>query len=68
MRQFKNLRRSIGAAAAVGVLTVQSAHAALDPEVSTAISDGKSDALAVGALVIAVIIGIAALKWVRRAL
>ncbi|AOE88311.1 major capsid protein [Pseudomonas sp. TCU-HL1] len=31
-------------------------------------TDGKTDALALGALVIGVIIAIAALKWLRKAL
>lgn len=68
MRQFNALKRSIGAAAAVGVLSIQQAQAALDTEVTTAITAGKTDALALGSLVIAVIIGIAALKWLRKAL
>ncbi|MDG9926361.1 MULTISPECIES: major capsid protein [unclassified Pseudomonas] len=68
MRNLQTLKRSIGAAAAVGVLSIQQAHAALDTEVTSAITAGKTDALALGALVIAVIIGIAALKWLRKAL
>lgn len=68
MQNLKTLKRSIGAAAAVGVLSIQQAHAALGTEVTTAISEGKTDALALGALVIAVVIGIAALKWLRKAL
>jgi len=68
MQNLQNLKRSIGAAAAGGVLSIQQAHAALDTSVTTAISEGKTDALALGALVIAVIIGIAALKWLRKAL
>ncbi|AOE85557.1 major capsid protein [Pseudomonas sp. TCU-HL1] len=68
MRNVKLLSRSIGAAAAVGVLSIQSAQAALDTGVTTAMTDGKTDALALGALVIGVIIAIAALKWLRKAL
>ena len=68
MCNLQTLKRSIGSAAVVGVLSIQQAHAALDTEVTSAISAGKTDALALGALVIAVIIGIAALKWLRKAL
>lgn len=67
MRMFQVLKRSLGAAAAMGLMATQ-ANAALDPGVSTAISDGKADALALGALVIGVIIAIAAIKWLRKAL
>lgn len=68
MRNLQVLKRSIGVAAAVGVLSIQQAHAALDTAITTEVADGKADALALGALVIAVIIGIAVLKWLRKAL
>lgn len=68
MRNFKTLVRNIGASAALGALAVQSAHAALPTEVTTALDDAKVDGVAVAGIVLTIIIAIAAFKYVRRAL
>jgi hypothetical protein len=46
---------------------VESANAALDSSVTTAISTAGSDGAVLGGLVLAVLVGIAAFKWLRRA-
>lgn len=66
--QFNTLKNAAGLFVVTSVAAAGSAMAALDAGVTTAITDGKTDALALGALVIAVIIGIAAIKWLRKAL
>ncbi len=66
MKKLQLLRRSIGATAAVGVLTVQQANAALPTGVSDAISAAQTDGVALGGLVLACLIAIAAFKWIRR--
>lgn len=68
MRHLQNLKRSLGAAAAIGVLSIQQAHAALSTDVTTALDTAKTDGVAIGGLVLAVIIAIAAFKYLRRAL
>ena len=68
MQNLKVLRRSLGASAAVGVLAMQQAHAALPAGVETAITDAQVDGTTLAGLVLAVIIAIAAFKYIRRAL
>lgn len=68
MQHLKILRRSLGASAAVGLLAVQQAHAALPAGVETAITDAQVDGTTLAGLVLAVIIAIAAFKYIRRAL
>lgn len=68
MNLIQTVKNAAGVFVATSVAAAGSAMAALDTEVTTAITAGKTDALALGALVIAVIIGIAALKWLRKAL
>lgn len=68
MQHLKTLRRSLGASAAVGLLAVQQAHAALPAGVETAITDAQVDGTTLAGLVLAVIIAIAAFKYIRRAL
>jgi hypothetical protein len=68
MQHLKTLRRSLGASAAVGLLAVQQAHAALPAGVETAITDAQADGTTLAGLVLAVIIAIAAFKYIRRAL
>lgn len=68
MRQLQIMKRSIGVAAAIGVLSVQQAHAALDEGVTSALNAAKTDGVALGGLVLVVIIAIAAFKYLRRAL
>jgi len=68
MKLFQTAKNAAGVFVVTSVAAAGSAMAALDAGVTTAITDGKTDALALGALVIAVIIGIAAIKWLRKAL
>ncbi|MFI8608009.1 major capsid protein [Pseudomonas sp. NPDC077649] len=68
MQQLKTLRRSLGAAAAIGVLSVQQAYAALPAEVSTELGTTKTDVVELGGLVLVVLIAAAAFKYMRRAM
>lgn len=68
MQHLKTLRRSLGASAAVGLLAMQQAQAALPEGVTTAITDAQVDGTTLAGLVLAVIIAIAAFKYIRRAL
>jgi hypothetical protein len=68
MKLIQTAKNAAGVFVATSVVAAGSAMAALDTEVSTAVSEGKADALALGALVVAVIIAIAATKWLRKAL
>jgi hypothetical protein len=67
-RNFQTLKRSIGVAAAVAVLSTQQAYAALPPAVESAITGAGADAAIVGGLVLVVIVGIMAFKWIRKAM
>lgn len=44
------------------------AIAAVPTEVTTALSDGKTDAVTVAGLALAIVIGVAAIKYMRRAI
>ncbi|ERI51137.1 hypothetical protein N878_07135 [Pseudomonas sp. EGD-AK9] len=68
MQHIKTLRRSLGAAAAIGVLSVQQAYAALPAEVSTELGTAKTDVVELGGLVLVVLIAAAAFKYMRRAM
>ncbi|MFG0584147.1 major capsid protein [Pseudomonas sp. zjy_9] len=68
MKHIRTLRRSLGAAAAVGVLTAQQAYAALPTEVSTELGTAKTDVVELGGLVLVVLIAAAAFKYMRRAM
>ncbi len=63
-----SIKRFLGAGAAVGVMSIQQAHAALDADITTALETAKTDGMAIGGLVLVVIIAIAAFKYLRRAL
>lgn len=54
--------------AAGSVLTAGSAFAAVPAEVTTAISDAGTDAAVIGGAVLVVLVGIAAFKYMRRAM
>lgn len=63
--------KKIFAPAAVSVISIgaiTTVHAAVSPEVTAAITQGGADAAVIGAAVLVVIVGIAAFKWLRRAL
>ncbi|MDR8016004.1 MAG: major capsid protein [Ectopseudomonas guguanensis] len=68
MQHIKTLRRSLGAAAAVGLLAVQQAHAALPEGVSTQLGTTKTDVVELGGLILVVLIAAAAFKYMRRAM
>lgn len=64
-----NKLKALYAAAAVSATAVAvPAHAALPDGVTTAIGDAQTDGVALAGLVLAVIIAIAAFKYIRRAL
>lgn len=66
---FQATKRKIVAAAAVAsVVTTGSAFAELPPAVSTAITGAGADAAIVGGLVLVVLVGIMAFKWIRKAM
>lgn len=55
------------AVAGSGLLgAIVTAHAAVPAEVSTALSDGKADAMTVAGLALVIIIAIAAFKYMRK--
>jgi predicted peptidase len=68
MQHLKTLRRSLGAAAATGLMLVQQAHAALPADAETALTDAQADGIKVAGIVLGIIIAIAAFKYIRRAL
>lgn len=65
-QHFQLLKRSIGAAAASGLLMAHQAHAALPTEVETEMAAAKTDAVALATLGLLIIIAIAAVKYLRR--
>lgn len=68
MKHLRTLRRSLGAAAAVGVLTAQQAYAAVPAEATAALDTAGTDVGTIGWAVFAVIIAAMAFKYMRRAL
>lgn len=66
--QMQNVKRSLAALATVGLMSIGQAHAALGTDVTDALETAKTDGVAIGGLVLAVIIAIAAFKYLRRAL
>lgn len=66
---FGRRSRQLASGVAASVLLIGSqAHAALPAGVETAVEDAKVDGVALAGLVLAVIIAIAAFKYIRRAL
>lgn len=65
---MKTLKRSWVSLLALLALAVSSAHAAVPADVTTAITDAKTDALVIAAAVLVVIVGIYAFKLMRKAL
>ncbi len=65
MQKMKSLF-AVGAASAA--LVVSNAHAALPTGVESAISTAGTDAATVGGAVLVVLIGIAAFKYIRKAM
>ncbi|WP_043311467.1 major capsid protein [Pseudomonas sp. ML96] len=65
-QRFQTLKRSIGAAAAAGLLMTQQAYAALPEAVETEMATAKTDAVELATLGLLIIIAIAAVKYLRR--
>lgn len=59
---FKKIAAGVG----LVVATVGSAFAAVPTEVSTAMTDAKADSATIAGLALAIVIGIAAFKYMRR--
>jgi hypothetical protein len=66
--KLQTLKRSLGAAAAVGVLAIQQAHAAVPPEATAALDTAGTDVGTIGWAVFGVLVAAAAFKYMRRAL
>lgn len=60
-------KMSYGMSIAALLAFATSANAALDPAVTTAITTAGTDGATLGGLILAVLIGIAAFKWLRGA-
>lgn len=67
-RSIRVLRRSLGAAAATGVLAAQSAFAAVPTDATAALSEAGTDVGTIGWAVFGVIVAAMAFKYMRRAL
>ncbi|MDD2546603.1 MAG: major capsid protein [Burkholderiaceae bacterium] len=66
--RFLTVRNAAASVVALPLLLAGQAHAALPEGVSTALDSAKGDAAMVGGLVLVIIIGIAAFKFIRRAI
>lgn len=66
--KLQNLKRSLGAAAALGVLSTQQAYAAVPPEATAALDTAGTDVGTIGWAVFGVLVAAAAFKYMRRAL
>ena len=66
--KLRSMGRKISMIGATTAAMVGSAHAAVPTNVSTAITDAGADAATVGGLVLVAVIGIYAIKFIRRAL
>lgn len=67
-QHLKNLKRSLGAAAAVGVLSIQQAYAAVPTGATDALDTAGTDVGTIGWAVFGVLVAAAAFKYMRRAL
>lgn len=65
---FKSIAKKVAVGSAFVLGGVLPAMAAVDPAVTTALSDAKADGIVVGGAVLVVIVAIAAFKYIRRAL
>ncbi|WP_394239336.1 major capsid protein [Pseudomonas anguilliseptica] len=68
MQHIQTLRRSLGAAAATGLMLAQQAYAAVPTEAEKALTDAQADGIKIAGIVLGIIIAIAAFKYIRRAL
>jgi uncharacterized membrane protein len=62
------IKRSTAAVAIISIGAVTNVYAALPAGVETAISAAGTDAALVGGLVLVVLVGIMAFKWIRKAM
>lgn len=67
-QQLHTLKRSLGAAAAVGLLSIQQAYAAVPTGATDALDTAKTDVGVIGWAVFGVIVAAVAFKYMRRAL
>jgi hypothetical protein len=67
-QHLHNLKRTLGAAAAVGVLSIQQAYAAVPASATTALDEAGTDVGTIGWAVFGVLVAAAAFKYMRRAL
>ncbi len=67
-QRLQTLKRSLGVAAAAGVLSIQNANAAVPTEATTALTTAGTDVGTIGWAVFGVIIAAMAFKYMRRAL
>lgn len=61
------MNKIVAVGATLATLAASQANAALDPAVTAAISTAGTDGAMLGGLILAVLIGIAAFKWLRSA-
>jgi hypothetical protein len=66
--KLQNLKRSLGAAAALVALATQQAYAAVPPEATGALTTAGTDVGTIGWAVFGVLVAAAAFKYMRRAL
>lgn len=62
------IKRTTAAVAVISVGAVTNVYAALPAGVETAIESAGTDAALVGGLVLVVLVGIMAFKWIRKAM
>ncbi|MFP6860108.1 major capsid protein [Pseudomonas sp.] len=65
---LKAIKRTTAAVAAISVGAVTNVYAEVPTGVSTAITAAGADAAVVGGLVLVVLVGIMAFKWIRKAM
>ncbi len=65
---FQAIKRTTAAVAVISVGAVTNVYAALPVGVETAIEAAGTDAALVGGLVLVVLVGIMAFKWIRKAM
>lgn len=68
MQFLKKLFTPVAAVAVVSIGSVGNVYAAIDPEVKSSIEQAGADAAVVGGLVLIVLVGIMAFKWIRKAM
>ena len=67
-QRLHNLKRTLGTAAAVGVLSIQQAYAVVPAGATDALTEAGGDVNTIGWAVFGVLVAAAAFKYMRRAL